>query len=228
MINQKLSQILNKELDTIIIHSKSITLEIILDALIKQKTLVSASKNLNVSRSTLQKACLDLFPNKPNKQLWRNYLLSLLNYRHCFICDQILPAAEFNDWKVTRYTCTTCTKMRSKQHYELNIDKYKEWSKIWRMNNPDKMRANDAKRRARETGAFSIEANQDIIKVIYRNCPLDYHVDHIIPISKGGLHHENNLCYLPAALNQAKRDKMPETVPEIMQFAIFPNIEVSL
>ena len=31
-----------------------------------------------------------------------------------------------------------------------------------------------------------------------------YHVDHIIPLCKGGLHHENNLQILTAHQNQSK------------------------
>ena len=35
-----------------------------------------------------------------------------------------------------------------------------------------------------------------------------YEVDHIIPISKGGLHHEDNLQYLTIAENRRKSDKL--------------------
>lgn len=68
------------------------------------------------------------------------------------------------------------------------------------------------------------DANILIISDIYANCPEGYHVDHIIPINKNGLHHENNLCYLPAKLNIAKSDKLPEQVPEIMEHAIYPEL----
>ena len=36
------------------------------------------------------------------------------------------------------------------------------------------------------------------------DCPKGYEVDHIIAIAEGGLHHEENLQYLPAAVNRKK------------------------
>lgn len=72
--------------------------------------------------------------------------------------------------------------------------------------------------------ALDPEANLLVIAKIYEECPMGYHVDHITPLNKGGKHHENNLCYLPAKLNIAKSDKMPDTVPEIMTFAIYPEL----
>lgn len=46
----------------------------------------------------------------------------------------------------------------------------------------------------------------EIMRLIYKNCPKGYHVDHIIPLSKGGLHIPSNLQYLPAVINMKKRD----------------------
>ena len=53
-------------------------------------------------------------------------------------------------------------------------------------------------------------ANLNLITKIYESCPEGYHVDHMVPISKGGLHWESNLCYLPASINSAKRAKSIE------------------
>lgn len=50
--------------------------------------------------------------------------------------------------------------------------------------------------------------NRELIKQIYRSCPEGYHVDHIRPISKGGLHHEDNLQYLPKQINLEKSAKL--------------------
>jgi len=46
----------------------------------------------------------------------------------------------------------------------------------------------------------------------------DYHVDHIQPISRGGLHHENNLQILKASLNWEKSDKWPLTKEEQIKY----------
>jgi len=45
------------------------------------------------------------------------------------------------------------------------------------------------------------------IKEFYLNCPIGYEVDHIIPISKNGKHHPNNLQYLTISENRKKHNK---------------------
>ena len=47
-----------------------------------------------------------------------------------------------------------------------------------------------------------------LLQEIYAHCPKGYEVDHIIPISKGGLHHPDNLQYLPRFENRSKKDKL--------------------
>ena len=58
--------------------------------------------------------------------------------------------------------------------------------------------------RARKIKATPDSANLELIKKIYENCPSGYHVDHIHSLAKGGLHHENNLQYLPISENCRK------------------------
>jgi len=54
-----------------------------------------------------------------------------------------------------------------------------------------------------------LDPNADINKIneIYRNCPPGYEVDHIIPLSKGGKHHEDNLQYLTIKENRSKNNR---------------------
>lgn len=47
-----------------------------------------------------------------------------------------------------------------------------------------------------------------LIGQFYKNCPKGYEVDHIIPVSKGGLHILSNLQYLTKQENRRKSDKL--------------------
>ena len=50
-------------------------------------------------------------------------------------------------------------------------------------------------------------ADKQKIKEIYLNCPAGYEVDHIVPLSLGGLHHEDNLQYLTIEENRRKGNR---------------------
>jgi hypothetical protein len=49
-----------------------------------------------------------------------------------------------------------------------------------------------------------VDADLTSIKLFYQNCPKGYEVDHITPISKGGLHSIENLQYLTISENRQK------------------------
>ena len=63
-----------------------------------------------------------------------------------------------------------------------------------------------AKRKAlkRNLACCSSSIDMETLRIIYKDCPSGYHVDHILPLSKGGLHHPDNLQYLPAVINIKK------------------------
>ena len=46
------------------------------------------------------------------------------------------------------------------------------------------------------------------LQIFYLNCPIGYEVDHIIPVSKGGLHCIENLQYLTISENRKKSNKI--------------------
>lgn len=83
-----------------------------------------------------------------------------------------------------------------------------------RKKDPKLVSASNAARQARYRAmygynrSFALNANKEKIKKIYENCPDGYEVDHIIPLSKGGLHHEDNLQYLTIAENRSKGNRL--------------------
>ena len=52
---------------------------------------------------------------------------------------------------------------------------------------------------------------------------VEYHVDHIIPLDKGGIHRLSNLRVIPAALNKSKRNRLDEEWFGISDNPKFPN-----
>ena len=52
------------------------------------------------------------------------------------------------------------------------------------------------------------DADRKAIREFYAACPKDWEVDHIIPISKGGLHMLENLQYLTVHENRSKGSKL--------------------
>lgn len=71
----------------------------------------------------------------------------------------------------------------------------------------NKRRAHHAARKAAIRGAGCSDADKRLMETIYATCPKGHQVDHILPIAKGGKHHPDNLQYLPAEVNNAKRAK---------------------
>jgi len=76
------------------------------------------------------------------------------------------------------------------------------------------IRATNAARQARYRArhgynrAYAPGADKEVIEIIYQNRPEGYEVDHIIPLSKGGLHHQDNLQYLTVLENRQKGNRL--------------------
>lgn len=98
---------------------------------------------------------------------------------------------------------------------EKNPERSQENDRNWRRNNPEKIRTIKRRRRARKLGAGGAHNSKDIaeIRKLQRNrcarCRLslkgkEVHVDHIIPLARGGTDDRRNLQLLCASCNHQK------------------------
>lgn len=91
-----------------------------------------------------------------------------------------------------------------------------EGARAWRKRNPDKVREFCRRRRGRLLGRLE-RGTIPRIRALQRNkcaicrrvLPKGYHVDHIVPIAKGGLHQAANIQLLCPTCNMRKSDRDP-------------------
>lgn len=110
-----------------------------------------------------------------------------------------------------------------KKYYEKNKDKIaainKKWvvshkeqaraiKRKWKKENPGKAHFYVALRRMRIKNQVPKGVDLAAIRIFYINCPRGMEVDHIIPVSKGGLHCIENLQYLTPTENRSKGNKL--------------------
>lgn len=103
--------------------------------------------------------------------------------------------------------------------------RYKQWAdnnreatiaigRRHRGNNLEECRAKDREHTAHRRAMKRIEysdltlSERSKVQQFYRDCPEGYEVDHILPLTKGGLHLIENLQYLPAHLNRKKSNRI--------------------
>jgi hypothetical protein len=102
------------------------------------------------------------------------------------------------------------------RHKERLSARGKVTGKVWRANNKDKIAEKHARRRARIKNQSPPITNLEkslctalywMSRVLSNSCNEPFHVDHIQPISKGGLHVFDNLQILSAEENLSKHTK---------------------
>ena len=103
-------------------------------------------------------------------------------------------------------------------HHEKYKKIYNQRARLWRKDNPEQVAAYKAKRRARKLNQTPIltKSEDKRIKLVYKKSHelgSDWHVDHIKPLSKNGLHHPNNLQIVTANYNLQKSDKLDFRLP---------------
>ena len=97
---------------------------------------------------------------------------------------------------------------------------YNARTSAWKKANPNKVRASTENRRAKKRQASGSHSASDVKRIlirqgkrcVYCKASLDagYHVDHIVPLAKGGRNGPDNLQCLCPTCNMSKGAKMPE------------------
>ena len=156
-----------------------------------------------------------------------------VHVKRCPACEQHKPLDAFNkadkrpDGK--RIYCRECESAKNRAWAARNRDRERERTRHWAQKNKDKVvgytlkwqkknldkcRNNAAARRARkkENGVFQI-TDQERKALLAGPCVAcglteNIHIDHIIPISRGGRHSVGNLQSLCASCNISKSDML--------------------
>jgi len=108
--------------------------------------------------------------------------------------------------------CKSCRNAYRRAFYEKHTDRENAWSKSWREAYPDKWATNDGKALAIRRGGSASDIYDAALclpfyaeaRRLSRETGIPHHVDHIIPIAKGGLHCQLNLQVLTATENLKK------------------------
>jgi len=113
--------------------------------------------------------------------------------------------------------------LRAAVYYVEHRDETLARSAAWQKANPGKVRANCHRRRARKAGNGGSHTAEDIQcqgdsqnwKCWWRgpgcavDCKDDYHVDHLIPLARGGHNNPSNIVIACPKCNLSKQDKLP-------------------
>ena len=111
--------------------------------------------------------------------------------KECAVCKTLT--------KTATYCSKTCSGL-ARRKYLTEEEKTDARRRGWREHN--------ANYRAQLLNQTPVDADRNNIRIFYDNCPTGYEVDHIIPISKGGLHTLSNLQYLTVTENRRKSNKL--------------------
>lgn len=119
---------------------------------------------------------------------------------------------------------------RSRKYEAEHPDKTHERTRQWRKKHPDRIYFYNAMRRAKKKNALKMlsQEEQEAIKAIYKKareaprvrCYLcgklipkgHRHVDHIVPLAKGGKHVPSNLAIVCDRCNLRKNAKLPQEI----------------
>lgn len=107
----------------------------------------------------------------------------------------------------------------AKKWRDNNPEKAREIDREWRKRNPLKVRAKGMRRTARKKNAEGVYTGNDVQKQYqlqkgkcywcHKKVDTKYHVDHVIPLAKGGTNWPSNIVIACPYCNQSKGCKLP-------------------
>ena len=214
IISKILFDIQKSSTDTVTIRS-NIKIAEVLEALITLDSIKTAAlvfdKSDSAFENIVRRNILPLFPTKQRNVSWDNYLLSICNLKKCPKCLLFKSLDTFyNDAKGKASWCKECTNIRTELARPKFIIQNRLRSKKHYLNNKHDYIFKSSERRRLLYQAMPPWANLAKIKEVYRDCPVGFHVDHIIPLQGAlvcGLHVETNLISIPAKDNLTKGNK---------------------
>jgi 5-methylcytosine-specific restriction endonuclease McrA len=145
-------------------------------------------------------------PKKIQSQLNRN--LALQNGEKTYVSVTVCKHCDTYEKYVSSYACVQC-------NIQKNRHKLFDNSLMKKYRTKPKRNAITYRYRMRKKNQMPIDADNEKILSFYREAErlteetgIIHHVDHIIPISKGGLHHQDNLQVLTKKENLSKGNKL--------------------
>jgi len=112
-------------------------------------------------------------------------------------------------------------KRKSREYNAANREERNRYNSKYAKANPAKNAAAQSRERAKRKAAIHPDLDRKIENTIFElrdrltaKLGIPFHVDHIIPISRGGRHHHANLKVIPAKLNQQKSARLDYELPE--------------
>ncbi len=156
----------------------------LVEQLLEKDSLVQAANSLGYTENPVKEASRtlsSLLGITTSHLKWRTKLLSVIDYMWCNSCSTAKNADSFSKDSTSisglQYICSSCNTIKSKKHKFYILDRTPPW------------------------------ADLEEIAEFYANCPIGYHVDHIIPLRGqhiSGLHVISNLQYLTQLENLKK------------------------
>jgi hypothetical protein len=138
--------------------------------------------------------------------------------------DALTPGVNWSASRVRKpdRICSPCNSAAAAVWNRAHPEARQGTQKAYRKNNLNKLASDNNRRRAVKLAALSPDRDEAKIAAVYAlanrltaRFGRPYHVDHIVPLAKGGLHHENNLVAMRGDYNSAKKDKI---VPTLISF----------